>query len=91
MIAFTGSKEVGIRIYELASTVRPGQIFLKRVIAEMEGKDPIIVDSSAKIDERGQDCKEGLKIIERLGERYNSANKRIKKVIGDAGYERKKI
>ena len=36
-------------------------------------------------DERGQDCKEGLKIIERLVERYNRANKRIKKVIGDAG------
>ena len=31
MIAFTGSKEVGIRIYELASKVRPGQKFLKRV------------------------------------------------------------
>jgi len=51
MIAFTGSKEVGIRIYELASKVKPGQKFLKRVIAEMGGKDPIIVDSSAKIND----------------------------------------
>ncbi len=49
MIAFTGSKEVGTRIYELAAKVRPGQKFLKRVIAEMGGKDPIIVDSSAQI------------------------------------------
>ncbi|MCS7245410.1 MAG: L-glutamate gamma-semialdehyde dehydrogenase [candidate division WOR-3 bacterium] len=51
MIAFTGSKEVGSRIYELASKVRPNQKFLKRVIAEMGGKDPIIVDSSAKLDD----------------------------------------
>ncbi|MEO0144177.1 MAG: L-glutamate gamma-semialdehyde dehydrogenase [candidate division WOR-3 bacterium] len=51
MIAFTGSKEVGLRIYELASKARSGQRFLKRVIAEMGGKDPIIVDSSAKIDD----------------------------------------
>jgi 1-pyrroline-5-carboxylate dehydrogenase len=51
MIAFTGSKEVGTRIYELASKYRKGQKFLKRVIAEMGGKDPIIVDSSAKIDQ----------------------------------------
>ena len=35
----------------------------------------------------GQDCREGLKIIERLGERYNRANKKIKKLIGDAGYD----
>ena len=35
----------------------------------------------------GQDCKEGLKIIERLGERYNRASKKIKKVIEDAGYD----
>ncbi len=43
-IAFTGSMEVGTRIYELAGRVQPGQIWLKRVIAEMGGKDAIIVD-----------------------------------------------
>ncbi len=43
-IAFTGSMEVGTRIYELASRVQKGQIWLKRVIAEMGGKDAIIVD-----------------------------------------------
>ncbi len=43
-IAFTGSMEVGCRIYELAAKVQPGQIWLKRVIAEMGGKDAIIVD-----------------------------------------------
>lgn len=44
MIAFTGSKEVGMYIYREASLVRPGQKHLKRVIAEMGGKNAIIVD-----------------------------------------------
>ncbi len=43
-VAFTGSRDVGIRIYEEAARVQPGQIWLKRVIAEMGGKDAIIVD-----------------------------------------------
>lgn len=47
-VAFTGSKEVGIHIYEEAAKVRPGQIWLKRVIAEMGGKDSIIVDREVK-------------------------------------------
>ncbi|MBQ0004639.1 MAG: L-glutamate gamma-semialdehyde dehydrogenase [Clostridiales bacterium] len=48
-INFTGSKEVGCRIYERAAKVNPGQIWLKRVVAEMGGKNAIIVDSSANI------------------------------------------
>jgi 1-pyrroline-5-carboxylate dehydrogenase len=43
-ISFTGSKEVGIHINEEAAKVRPGQMWLKRVVAEMGGKDSIIVD-----------------------------------------------
>jgi 1-pyrroline-5-carboxylate dehydrogenase len=50
-ISFTGSMEVGIHINELAAKVQPGQIWLKRVVAEMGGKDSIIVDSEANIDE----------------------------------------
>ena len=50
-ISFTGSKEVGLRINELASKLSPGQIWLKRVIAEMGGKDTIIVDSDANIED----------------------------------------
>ena len=50
-VAFTGSKEVGIHINEEAAKVRPGQIWLKRVIAEMGGKDSIIVDHETDIDE----------------------------------------
>lgn len=49
-ISFTGSKKVGIGIYEKAAKVGPGQIWLKRVIAEMGGKDAVVVDSSADLD-----------------------------------------
>ncbi len=49
-ISFTGSKDVGITIYERAAKVQPGQIWLKRVIAEMGGKDAIIVDDQADLD-----------------------------------------
>ncbi len=50
-IAFTGSVSVGCHINELAAKVQPGQIWLKRVIAEMGGKDSIIVDSEADVDD----------------------------------------
>lgn len=49
-ISFTGSMEVGLRINELAAKKSEGQIWIKRVIAEMGGKDTIIVDSEADID-----------------------------------------
>jgi len=50
-VAFTGSKEVGLHINELAARTSPGQIWVKRVIAEMGGKNAIIVDSDADLDE----------------------------------------
>ncbi len=49
-ISFTGSKEVGMSIYEQAAIVRPGQIWLKRVIAEMGGKDAILVDGDCDVE-----------------------------------------
>lgn len=49
-VSFTGSREVGLRINELAARHRPGQIWIKRVIAEMGGKDAIIVDREADLD-----------------------------------------
>ena len=49
-VAFTGSKEVGLRINQEAAKPRPGQVWIKRVIAEMGGKDFIIVDEDADID-----------------------------------------
>ena len=50
-IAFTGSYAVGTQIIASASIVAPGQIELKRVIAEMGGKNPIIVDADADLDQ----------------------------------------
>jgi 1-pyrroline-5-carboxylate dehydrogenase len=49
--AFTGSKEVGLRINERASKVHKGQIWIKRVVAEMGGKDAIIVDADTDLDD----------------------------------------
>ncbi len=49
-ISFTGSKEVGVEIYEKAAKVHKGQIWLKRVIAEMGGKDAIVVDRDVDTD-----------------------------------------
>ncbi|NPV14318.1 L-glutamate gamma-semialdehyde dehydrogenase [candidate division WOR-3 bacterium] len=49
-ISFTGSKDVGLRIVEAAGKIVPGQIWIKRVVAEMGGKDCIIVDSEADLN-----------------------------------------
>jgi 1-pyrroline-5-carboxylate dehydrogenase len=49
-VAFTGSKEVGLRIGELAAKPQRGQIWIKRTVLEMGGKDAIIVDSEADVD-----------------------------------------
>jgi len=49
-IAFTGSKEVGLQINELAAKTQPGQIWIKRAILEMGGKDSILVDADADLD-----------------------------------------
>src|SRR5688500_803834 len=50
-VAFTGSKEVGLRINERAAKVHEGQVWIKRVVAEMGGKDAIIVADDADLDE----------------------------------------
>lgn len=49
-ITFTGSKEVGLRINELAAKPQKGQIWIKRVVAEMGGKDSIVVNNDADLD-----------------------------------------
>jgi len=54
MIAFTGSKAVGLHINALAATMTRGQKWVKRVIAEMGGKDAIIVDASADLEAAAQ-------------------------------------
>ncbi|WP_078412157.1 L-glutamate gamma-semialdehyde dehydrogenase [Priestia abyssalis] len=74
-ISFTGSREVGCRIYDRASKVHPGQIWLKRVIAEMGGKDGVVVDETADLDAaaaaivasafgfQGQKCSAGSRAV----------------------------
>jgi RHH-type transcriptional regulator, proline utilization regulon repressor / proline dehydrogenase / delta 1-pyrroline-5-carboxylate dehydrogenase len=51
MIAFTGSKNVGLHIMKQAAIVQPGQRHLKKVMAELGGKNAIIIDSDADLDE----------------------------------------
>lgn len=53
-INFTGSKEVGCRINEHAARISKGQKWIKRVVAEMGGKNAIIVDSSANVKKAAQ-------------------------------------
>ncbi|MFN2530831.1 MAG: L-glutamate gamma-semialdehyde dehydrogenase [Pyrinomonadaceae bacterium] len=50
-VAFTGSKEVGLRINERAAKVHEGQLWIKRVVAEMGGKDAIVVADDANLED----------------------------------------
>jgi RHH-type transcriptional regulator, proline utilization regulon repressor / proline dehydrogenase / delta 1-pyrroline-5-carboxylate dehydrogenase len=75
LIAFTGSREVGLEILREAYTHRPGQDHVKRVICEMGGKNAVIVDNDADIDEavvhvidsafgyQGQKCSAASRLI----------------------------
>jgi RHH-type proline utilization regulon transcriptional repressor/proline dehydrogenase/delta 1-pyrroline-5-carboxylate dehydrogenase len=55
-IAFTGSKEVGLKIWEIAGRTIPGQMDLKKVVCEMGGKNCLIVDNDADLDEAVVGC-----------------------------------
>lgn len=50
-VSFTGSMAVGLHVNALAAKPQPGQIWIKRVVAEMGGKDAIIVDANCDVDE----------------------------------------
>jgi len=50
-IAFTGSREVGCRLFEIAGRTAPGQANLKKMVCEMGGKNAIVVDEDADLDE----------------------------------------
>ncbi|HEV3156000.1 MAG TPA: L-glutamate gamma-semialdehyde dehydrogenase [Candidatus Baltobacteraceae bacterium] len=78
-IAFTGSKSVGLHINETAASVQSGQRWIKRVIAEMGGKDAIIVASDADLQAavkgvvssafgyQGQKCSSCSRVIAEAG------------------------
>jgi RHH-type proline utilization regulon transcriptional repressor/proline dehydrogenase/delta 1-pyrroline-5-carboxylate dehydrogenase len=75
LIAFTGSREVGLEILREAYTHRPGQDHVKRVVCEMGGKNAVIVDTDADLDEavvhiidsafgyQGQKCSAASRLI----------------------------
>jgi len=75
VIAFTGSREVGLEILREAYTTKSGQTHVKRVVCEMGGKNALIVDSDADLDEavvhvidsafgyQGQKCSAASRII----------------------------
>src|SRR5437016_10351117 len=90
LIAFTGSREVGLKIWESAGITRPGQRELKRVICEMGGKNAMIVDSDADVGEaiaysiysafgyQGQKCSALSRLI-LLEENYDRVMERLLK------------
>jgi 1-pyrroline-5-carboxylate dehydrogenase len=98
-IAFTGSREVGLNINKTAATQAPGQVWIKRTILEMGGKDAMIVDADADIDAavegtaqaafgfQGQKCSACSRVIvdERIYDKFVSQLKdRVEKiVVGD--------
>ena len=75
LIAFTGSREVGLEILREAYTHRPGQEHVKRVVCEMGGKNAVIIDNDADLDEavnhvidsafgyQGQKCSAASRLI----------------------------
>jgi len=87
-IAFTGSREVGLKIWESAARTVPGQANLKKVVCEMGGKNCIIVDSDADLDEavlgciasafgyQGQKCSAASRLIV-LAENYDKFLERL--------------
>ncbi|PYL85828.1 MAG: L-glutamate gamma-semialdehyde dehydrogenase, partial [Verrucomicrobia bacterium] len=88
LIAFTGSREVGLRIWESAGKTREGQRELKHVICEMGGKNAMIIDSDADLDEaivdsiysafgyQGQKCSALSRLIV-LEENYDRVMERL--------------
>src|SRR5213595_1917608 len=88
LIAFTGSREVGLMIWKSAGKTRDGQRELKRVICEMGGKNAMIVDSDADLDEaivdsiysafgfQGQKCSALSRLIV-LEENYDRVMERL--------------
>ncbi|MBI5464769.1 MAG: L-glutamate gamma-semialdehyde dehydrogenase [Ignavibacteriales bacterium] len=99
-VSFTGSKEVGIHINELAAKVVPGQRWLKRVIAEMGGKDSILIDDQTNLEAaaqatvasalgfQGQKCSAASRaiVVEKVYDRFVELvkSKTEKLVVGDA-------
>ncbi|SEB13165.1 1-pyrroline-5-carboxylate dehydrogenase [Thalassobacillus cyri] len=103
LISFTGSREVGTRIFKRAAEIQPGQQHLKQVIAEMGGKDTVVVDNEANLDTAveaiivsafgfsGQKCSSGSRAVVHE-DVYDEVLERVKKrteelTVGNASEE----
>jgi len=92
VIVFTGSKAVGLRINEVAAATRPGQRHVKRVIAEMGGKNALVIDSDADLDQAvpgvlvsaygyaGQKCSAASRIVV-VDEIYEAVVERLRPAV----------
>ena len=88
IIAFTGSLEVGTKLLSIGTQLQPGQTHIKKVIAEMGGKNTIIIDSDADLDDaivgvihsafgfQGQKCSAASRVIV-VGSIYDKFIKRL--------------
>jgi 1-pyrroline-5-carboxylate dehydrogenase len=82
-IAFTGSKEVGLRIFEQAARVPAGQKWLKRTILEMGGKDAVVVDETADLEAAAQAV-----VVSAFGFQGQKCSAGSRAIIVDAVYDR---
>ena len=94
IICFTGSKAVGLEIIKSAAVVQDGQVNVKKVIAEMGGKNAIIIDDDADLDEAingitysafgfaGQKCSACSRVIA-VGDAYEPLMKRLADACSD--------
>jgi RHH-type proline utilization regulon transcriptional repressor/proline dehydrogenase/delta 1-pyrroline-5-carboxylate dehydrogenase len=92
IINFTGSRNVGLEILKEAAVVRPGQKHLKKVVCELGGKNALIVDEDADLDEavlstlrsafgfQGQKCSAASRVIV-IGTAYERFRNRIKEAL----------
>jgi RHH-type transcriptional regulator, proline utilization regulon repressor / proline dehydrogenase / delta 1-pyrroline-5-carboxylate dehydrogenase len=92
IINFTGSRAVGLQILQEASIVRPGQKHIKKVVCELGGKNALIVDEDADLDEavlsslrsafsfQGQKCSALSRVIV-IGTAYDRFRDRIREAL----------
>ena len=94
-IVFTGSKEVGLKLIETGGHTKSGQVHVKKVIAEMGGKNAIVIDSDADIDEavkgvlysafgfEGQKCSACSRVYVTSQSVFEIFTKRFKEAVND--------
>jgi RHH-type proline utilization regulon transcriptional repressor/proline dehydrogenase/delta 1-pyrroline-5-carboxylate dehydrogenase len=99
VICFTGSRDVGLHIIEKAAKIVPTQRNVKRVISEMGGKNAIVIDSDADLDEAikgvlysafafsGQKCSACSRVII-VGDAYEIFLQRLCEAAADIAVDR---